>query len=103
MTHDEALRLWAYQWVTRGEIPDLPDYVRLYVVDKRSVNFGSYIRLDKPLGREVIDMHKFVVEDQDAIRTCRAGYGERTKTFVVTPVETHLRYDLATAEPEIAY
>lgn len=87
MTQDEALRLWAYQWVTRGEIPDLPEDVS---VIPASTNVKRFVVHLTPEDAETIDLRNFVVEDPNTIRTCRAGYGERTKTFVVTPVETHL-------------
>lgn len=100
MVKEDTLRLWAYQWVTRGEIPDLPEGVRLYVATGKAPMVQTPIGGFGAVDVETIDLRKFVVESQDSIWTCRAGYGERSKTFVVTSVETHPRYDLVTQEAQ---
>lgn len=98
MTDDEALRLWAYQWVTRGEVPDLPKDVSLVLIERSNIAYVNPV--PNTYWHETIDLRQFVVQSQDIISTCRVGYGERTKTFVVTPVETQPRYDLATQEAQ---
>lgn len=97
MIDESALRLWAYQWVTRGN-PELPDGWQLFVIDRGAKDIIEYSPQETPFDGDRITLRRFVVESQDSISTCRVGHSERHKVFVVTPVETLPRYDLATQD-----
>ena len=91
MTNEEKLRLWAYQWAMHGERPrDLPRDVEFVVVESDATNI-TYTLWDRPYDIDHIEMRRFVLESAYTVKTCRAGYGEKTKVFVVTPVETQAK------------
>ena len=86
MTQDEQLRLWAYQWVTRGK-PELPDGWTLFVVDKHAADI-HFTPADDPLGGVDIDLRGFIVDYGPYAKSCDIGYNAAAKVFVVTePVQ----------------
>ncbi len=108
MTQDEQLRLWAYQWATRGK-PELPDGWKLYIAspEVRAYYLPSPLtHIPQPEDRfsvRKVDLRKFVVLGVDTVITCHVGCDWQQQMLIVTPPETQPWYDLPTAQPEIDY
>ena len=79
MTQDEALRLWAYQWVMSGERPrDLPQDVKFeqLFLNTQALSYGG----------SDVELREFVIDHGATTSICRIAYVETThgKVFFAT-------------------